>query len=261
MRSSRVLRRWREGKAACCTAVTFTDPVAAELTSLLGFDCIWLDLEHHAVSVERAADLMRAIRCGGSDVMARPAKGEWMRMGRLLEAGAQGILYPRCEDADEAREVVRWSRFAPLGERGFDGGGPDAPYGMVGIADYVRRANEETFLAVQIESPAAARNAREIAEVEGVDMLFFGPADYSILAGVPGRFDSPEVRGAVETICRETIAAGKQFGTLVFDADQARRVLDMGGRFIARGADLPLLRTALEGLRDELESLGFAFGG
>ena len=73
----------------------------------MGFDGIWLDLEHHAHSVETANQLMRAARVGGADIVARPAKGEFMRMGRLLEAGAQAIMYPRCDDPEEAAEVVR----------------------------------------------------------------------------------------------------------------------------------------------------------
>ena len=84
----------------------------------MGFDGIWMDMEHHGYSVETATTLMRAARVGTADIMARPAKGEFMRMGRMLEAGAQGIMYPRCDDAAEARQVVTWSKFAPLGRRG-----------------------------------------------------------------------------------------------------------------------------------------------
>jgi 4-hydroxy-2-oxoheptanedioate aldolase len=143
-----------------------------ELTSLMGFDGIWMDLEHHGYSVETAGALMRAARVGGADILARPAKGEFMRMARLLEMGAQGIMYPRCDDAAEAREVVRWSKFAPLGRRGVDGGNPDMPYCTMPLPEYIERANAETFLVIQIEDPAALEHVEEIAAVPGIDVLF-----------------------------------------------------------------------------------------
>ena len=111
-----------------------------ELTSLMGFDGIWMDLEHHAYSVETAENLIRAARVGGADILARPAKGEFMRIGRLLEAGAHGILYPRCDGVEEAQQVIRWTKFAPLGERGFCGGNADMPYCTMPIDEYVRQA-------------------------------------------------------------------------------------------------------------------------
>src|SRR5215216_4503605 len=122
MRCSKIKAKLVADEAALCVQLHLTDPSVFELTSLMGFDGIWMDLEHHGYSVETAGQLMRAVRVGSSDIIARPAKGEFMRMGRLLEAGAQAIMYPRCDSPEEAAEVVRWAKFAPLGARGFDGG-------------------------------------------------------------------------------------------------------------------------------------------
>src|SRR5688500_18912834 len=130
MRQSRVLAKVRAGEAAMGVALHLTDPSVFEMTGLLGFDVIWMDMEHHFYSLEVAAGLMRAARVGNADVVARPAKGEFMRMGRMLEAGATGIMYPRCDSPEEAREVVKWAKYAPIGKRGFDGSNPDAPYCM-----------------------------------------------------------------------------------------------------------------------------------
>ena len=134
MRPSRVKAKLRRNEPALITTLHYVDPTLYELTSLMGFDGIWMDLEHHQYSVETAANLMRAARIGASDIIARPAKGEFMRMARLLEAGAQAIMYPRCESAAEAAEVVRWAKFAPLGERGVDGASADAPYCCMPVA-------------------------------------------------------------------------------------------------------------------------------
>src|SRR5688572_7595450 len=151
MRKSRVKAKLRRGEPVMVTSLHFNDPSIYEMASLMGFDALWLDLEHHGHSVETAHNLLRAARVGTSDTIVRPAKGEYMRMGRILEAGAQGIMYPRCDHAEEAREVVRWSKFAPLGTRGIDSANPDNPYLFLPLTDYLRMANEETFLVIQLE--------------------------------------------------------------------------------------------------------------
>ena len=93
MRPSKIKAKLRRNEPALVTTCHFADPSAYELVSLMGFDGLWMDLEHHAVSLETANNLMRAARAGTADILARPAKGEFMRMGRILEAGAQGIMY------------------------------------------------------------------------------------------------------------------------------------------------------------------------
>src|SRR6478672_10502920 len=118
MRRSRILEKLSRGETALGITMHLTDPSVFEMVALLGYDGIWMDMEHHGYTLQTAQTLMRAARVGGADIMVRPAKGEFMRLGRMLEAGAQGILYPRCDDAAEARDVVKWSKFAPLGRRG-----------------------------------------------------------------------------------------------------------------------------------------------
>src|SRR6516225_11892664 len=128
MRPSKIKAKLKRNEPVLLTTLHLFDPSLYELASLMGFDGIWMDLEHHGYSVETAMTLMRAARVGSSDILARPAKGEFMRLGRMLEAGAQGIMYPRCDDAAEARAVVAWSKFAPLGRRGYDSANADTPY-------------------------------------------------------------------------------------------------------------------------------------
>lgn len=261
MRASKVKAKLRRGEPVLITALALSDPSLFELTSLMGFDGIWLDLEHHPISVERAADLIRAARIGSSDVMARPARGELMRMDRLLEAGAQGIMYPRCANAEEAREVVCWSKFAPLGRRGLDSGNADNPYCMTPLDLYVRQANEETFVVVQIEDPEALDHLDAIAEVEGVDVLFFGPADFSLLSGIPGQFEHPILWEAIQRIAQAAERAGKAWGMPTFSTEHTKRLLDLGARFLAHGADILLVKQGLESIQERFGSLGFRFDG
>lgn len=259
MRFSRIKAKLRRNEPALITTLHFTDPTLFEMTSLMGFDGIWMDLEHHHYSVETAANLMRAARVGTSDIVARPAKGEFMRLGRLLEAGAQGIMYPRCENAAEAAEVVRWAKFAPAGERGVDGANADAPYCAMPIHAYLRTANEETLIVVQIESPAALENVEAIARVRGVDVLMFGPGDFSVLAGIPYEFSHPRIADAVKRLAAAATAGGIHWGTVTWGPDHTRTLLEQGARFICHGADILLVKQGLEKIQQQYASLGFTF--
>jgi 4-hydroxy-2-oxoheptanedioate aldolase len=259
MRLSKIKAKLKRNEPVLLTTLHLTDPSLYELAGLMGFDGLWMDLEHHGYSVETAMTLMRAARVGSTDIMVRPAKGEYMRMGRLLEAGAQGIMYPRCSDAAEAREVVTWAKFAPLGKRGFDGANPDNPYCAMPMVEYLQAANEHTFLVIQIEDDTAVANAEAIAAVEGVDVLFFGPGDFSVLAGIPGQFDHPRLQQAMRTIADAARKAGKHWGMPCWSPDQPRQLLDMGARFLCHGADIIMVKKGLEDIQRRFGPLGFTF--
>ncbi|MFA9478857.1 HpcH/HpaI aldolase/citrate lyase family protein [Phycisphaerales bacterium AB-hyl4] len=259
MRSSRVIYKWAQGLPCLGVAVHSTDASIYELVSLMGFDVIWMDLEHHAHSVQTAEGLMRAARLGVSDIMARPAKGEFMRLGRLLEAGANGIMYPRCDDEVEAREVVRWSKFAPLGERGLGGGGPDVPYGSMPIELYIQQANAQTFIAIQLESPAAVDRAEAIAAVDGVDLLFFGPGDYSVLTGVPGQVRHAKVDQAVARVAEAAADTGRRWGTVSFGVEHSQMLLELGAAMIVPANDMDMLGQCMRQLQSTYASLSFSF--
>jgi len=259
MRFSRVKAKLRKGEASLITTCHFIDPSVYELVSLLGFDGIWLDLEHHATSDETAANLMRAARVGVADVIARPAKGEFMRMGRLLEAGAQGIMYPRCESGEEAAEVVRWAKFAPQGERGVDGANGDNPYCAMPMPPYLKAANEHTLLIVQLESPKSLDEADAIARVPGVDVLMLGPGDLSVIAGIPYQFDHPIITGAIDRVAAAAKKAGKWWGTVSGSPEHTRTLQDKGAKFICHGADLIMVKQGMERIQQVYASLGFTF--
>ncbi len=259
MRPSKIKAKLARREPVLVTALALTDASLFELASLMGFDGIWLDLEHHAHSVETAATLMRAARVGTADVMARPAKGEFMRLARLLEAGANGIMYPRCDNAQEARDLVTWSKFHPRGKRGIDSANADNPYCMMPLAPYVAYANEQTFLVAQIEDPAALEHVDEIAEVDGIDVLFFGPGDFGVLSGIPGQWEHPSSTAAIKRIAAAAERAGKAWGMPSPTVERTRELLDMGARFLAHGADIIMVKSGLEAIQDKFATLGFTF--
>lgn len=260
MKPSKIKAKLAAGEPVLITHLGLADASLFELASLMGFDGLWVDFEHHGFSLETAHHLLRAARVGGADVVARPAKGEFMRMGRLLEAGAQGIMYPRCDSAEEAAEVVKWAKFPPHGRRGLDGGNPDAPYCTVPADRYIRRANEQTFIVIQIEEPHAVENARAIGAVDGVDVLFLGPNDYAALSGFPGQLDHPVVDRALRRLAHAAAETGKAWGTVCRSAEHARELLDRGATFVAYGADIVLLRQAYERMQAAFGAAGFSFG-
>ncbi|HEY4309186.1 MAG TPA: aldolase/citrate lyase family protein [Pirellulales bacterium] len=259
MRCSKIKAKLANNEPALCTQLHLTDPSVFELASLMGFDGLWMDLEHHGYSVETAGQLMRAARVGSADIVARPAKGEFMRMGRLLEMGAQAIMYPRCEDAEEAAEVVRWAKFAPLGRRGFDGGNADAIYTAAPLLEYLAHANRETFILIQLEEDCAVDRAEEIAATPGVDALLLGPADFSILGGFPLQFDHPKLTKAVEKVAVAARNTGKHWARTVGTPEQAGQALEMGARLLFHNADIVMLKRGLENIQSQFASLGFRF--
>lgn len=259
MRPSRVKEKLTRGEPVLITCCHFVDPSVYELVSLMGFDGIWLDLEHHPTSDETASSLMRAARVGASDIIARPAKGEFMRMGRLLEAGAQGIMYPRCESAEEAEDLVRWAKFAPQGQRGVDGANGDNPYCAIPMIPYLKAANQNTLLITQLESPAALDQAAEIARVPGVDVLMLGPGDLSVIAGIPFQFDHPLILDAYKRVADAAISAGKWWGTVSGSPDHTKMLMDRGARFICHGCDLIMVKQGMEQIQARYAGLGFRF--
>jgi len=259
MRFSRVKAKLRRGEPALIVCCHFIDPSVYEMTSLMGFDGIWLDLEHHSTSLETASNLMRAARVGSSDIVCRCARWESMRMGRILEAGAQAIMYPRCETAEEAAEVVRWSKFAPLGQRGIDGANPDNPYCSTPMPQYFELANEHTLIIAQLESPLALENADAIAAVPGVDVLMLGPGDYSTLSGIPCQFDHPLVHAAYRRVAEAAKRAGKWWGTVSASPEHSKMLMDLGALFICHGADIVFVKQAWENVQKRYGELGFSF--
>ena len=259
MRTSIIKRKLKDGKPALLTQLHLTDASIFEMVSVMGFDGIWMDLEHHSYSLETAGNFIRATRVVSADILARTAKGEFMRMGRLLEMGAQGIMYPRCSNASEAAEVVRWAKFAPLGERGFDGAGADAFYTGIPMDEYVRDANEETFVVIQLEDPKAIEQAEAIAAVEGVDVIMLGPADFSVLSGIPGQFDHPSIEKSLNKIAQAAANTGKYWASTAADANSAKELLQRGAGMILHNADICIVKKGLEIMQADFSKLGFQF--
>ncbi len=259
MRPSRIRQKLARNEPALITTLHLMDAALFEMTSLMGFDGIWMDMEHHGYSLETATEMMRAARVGISDIVARPAKGEFMRMARMLEVGANALMYPQCDSAEEAAELVHWTKFPPVGRRGCDAANADVPYLSMPIDEYIQAANRETVLIVQIENPEALEQVEAIAAVDGVDVLFLGPSDLGIRMGLPGQMQHERIIEATERVASAAAKVGKHWGKPVGTPEEAAQLIEMGARFICHQADIVLIKNGLEAIQKQFGPLGFEF--
>lgn len=213
-----------------------SSPASAELCGRAGYDWLLVDLEHGSGTEADLPAMLMAIESTGAAAMVRPQSGERLRIGRALDLGATGIMVPRLESADEAREAVTFLRYPPAGVRGVALRTRGAGLGTVAHAD-VGQINDRIVGIVQIESVGALRGADAIAATDGVDVLFVGPADLSHSLGVPGQFGHKTYLAALDTVIAACNAHSKAAGILVYDPAIVPRLLELGFRFVGIGAD------------------------
>jgi 4-hydroxy-2-oxoheptanedioate aldolase len=212
-------------------------PMAGELLGRAGFDWLVVDLEHGAATETDLLAHLTAIEASGAAAFVRPQSGERLRIGRALDLGAAGIVVPRLDTAAEAREAVTFLRYPPEGVRGVALLTRGARLGAVGHAD-VPSLNRDIVGIIQIESPSALEAADEFAAIDGVDVLFVGPADLSHSLGVAGQFGNPVYVAGLEKVVAACRAHGKAAGILLYDPATFGPHLEMGFTFVGLGADL-----------------------
>jgi len=237
MRPSRVLKKLRSGAVASCAKINLADPRSVEIAAHAGYDCVWLDTEHVPNTLEAIENQVRAAKIYDVDALVRVPRGSYSDYIRPLEMDAAGIMVPHLMSAEEAREVVRRTRFHPIGRRPIDGGNADGAYCRIPVAQYVAQANEQRFVVVQIEDPEPLDELDEIARVEGIDMILFGPGDFSHSIGAPGQWDDPRIGEARRLVAETAVRHGKFAGT-VCGPEQIDEIIELGYRFINVGADV-----------------------
>jgi 4-hydroxy-2-oxoheptanedioate aldolase len=247
MRPSRVLSRLRAGGTATCIKLNLADPRAVEIAALAGVDSVWLDLEHVPNSIRDVEAQVLAARVHGVDAIVRVPRGSYSDLVRPLEAGAAGVMVPHVMGADDAQQVVRTVRFHPLGRRPVDGGNADGAFGMIPAVDYMRQANAERLVILQIEDPEALDELEQIAAIDGADMLLVGPADLSHALGEPGDLEHPVVAEAIERVVEAARGAGK-FAGAVGSPQAFSRLVQMGYQWINLGADVIALGHAFRSM-------------
>ena len=228
--------RLRAGETLYGVFLNLGSPLAAELCARGGCDWLIIDLEHGTAGESDLLEHLYAVSATDTAAIVRPASGERLRIGRALDFGAEGIMVPRIDTAEQAREAVSFLRWPPDGARGLALLTRGAELGEVGHGS-ISALNQRVIGVIQVESPQAVDSAEEIAAIDGVDVLFVGPTDLSHSMGIPGQFDDPVFIDALRRVVAATEAHGKTAGILLRNAASVGEYRDLGFRFIGLGSD------------------------
>ena len=241
MRKSRVLKKLRAGEIVSCFNVHF-DAQSSDIAGMSGFDCLWIDREHLAQDWTNLQMHVWAAKSHDMDVMVRVPRGSYSDYIKPLELDASGIMVPHIMGLEDARKVVQMTRFHPIGRRPIDGGNADGGYAMMDFPDYIKQANDQRFVILQIEDPEPLDDLEAIADLEGIDMLFFGPGDFSHGIGAPGDWKHPKLLETRRRVAEVAVKHGIYAGTPA-NIDNLDEFITMGYKFFAIGADVITLGT------------------
>lgn len=232
---------------------TLPDPYISEIVSGAGFDWVLLDTEHTPSDVPHMLHQLQAVNSAvpadaerRTSAVVRPAWNDTILIKRYLDIGAQTLLLPFVQNADEASMAVQAMRYAPQGIRGMGGSMRASNFGRT--TSYLQHAHEELCLLVQVETAEALDRLESIASVDGVDGVFIGPADLSASMGYPGNPNHPKVREAIDGAIRRIRACGKAPGILMADEVRARECLAQGALFVAVAVDMLVLARGVEAI-------------
>lgn len=242
---NRMREKLRSGEVVLGASVTICDPTVCEALAPY-VDFFWIDLEHNAMTTETMLAHLIAARAGGAASIVRIPSGDVGWVKRVLDSGAEGIILPRAYSAREAAEFVSACRYPPQGTRGF---GPRRPmqYGRLEQQEYLKQANRDVFVAVQVETVELLAELDEVLKLEGLDSLVLGPQDLSGSMGRLGETTHPEVVAAMKTIAAKARAAGKFIGSgLGANPNFARVLIDCGVQWLQAGNDFEYM---LQGCR------------
>ena len=256
MRKSKTLAKLRSGQPVRLCSFGHFIPAYIGHAAKFGFDCIWLDLEHRTMTDREVQALLAFCHRFDIDCMVRSPTLEKTRLYRYLEDGATGLMIPHVSSPDKARMLVDSIKFPPRGDRGFDGAGLDIEFDPGGRDAYIDAANQETFLAVQIETPQAVESVDEIAAVDGVDVLFIGPADLELR--IQRTKTTLTLDEAISRVASAADRHGKAWGCPGPTLERVRELHEQGARLIAYGADFSAVLRMLQANAADLDTV---YGG
>lgn len=245
IRKNRVKAKLAAGEKVFGIWLQSADPTFAEISALIGFDCFIMDEEHGPGGMQAAIDMARAASATDTTSIVRVPSSDPLTLRRVLDGGIEGVLVPMVETAEQAKSIADACRFPPLGKRGNAWDITRAAgYGVA--RDYMKRVHDETLVIVQLETVAGVKNARAIADVEGIDVIFIGPTDLAGSAGVGGDTGHP----TVEALIAEAVAAvkptGKPLATVPRRGKTWQQAFDDDFDFVAAGSEIHFFRLAAE---------------
>jgi len=225
---------------------TLCSNLGAEIIAQSGFDWILLDTEHSPNELPDLVSQLQAMSAGSAAPVIRAAWNDAVLIKRILDIGAQSILLPYVQTAEQARAAVAAVRYPPRGVRGVSAMSRASQFGRV--KDYLKNADEEICLIVQVETKAALDQLEAISSVEGVDGVFLGPADLAASLGHLGNALHPDIQNALQDAAGRLGKAGKAAGIMTTVEADARRYISWGYSFVAVGVDTALLTASADAL-------------
>jgi 4-hydroxy-2-oxoheptanedioate aldolase len=220
-----------------------------------GYHGFWIDFEHIGIGVQETEIAAMAARAHGMDTFCRIPPTDYALVTRCLETGASGVMAAQIFSAEQAEEFVRWAKFAPRGMRGLNVGGIDAGFARQSIPEFIKSANEKTFVAIQIETKEGLADCEAIAAIDGVDLLFVGPSDLSQHLGHPGDFLHETNLAALDKVaaaCRDT---GKHWGAVCITPEHGRIMLEKGVKMLSPASDVKLINAGLAKVQADFAKL------
>lgn len=251
MGSKTFRQRLQDGETTIGTFQIIDSPMVAEITGLAGMDFVIIDQEHGPLTAETSLALCAAAERGGASPIVRVRENSEAEIQRALDIGASGVEIPQIETRADAEAAAAAARFDPIGERGLSGYVRAGDY--IGSDNYTEKQNEETTVLVHIEGQEGVENVGEIAEVEGIDVLFLGPYDLSQSLGVPGQVRDPRVEAKMEEVCERVEGTDAIVGTYADTPEMAEKWIRAGAQYIALYVDCAILHDGMVNLVDAVD--------
>jgi 2-dehydro-3-deoxyglucarate aldolase/4-hydroxy-2-oxoheptanedioate aldolase len=219
------------------------------------FDGFWVDVEHGGLTTADIEIAAAAGQAHGLECFVRVPPTDYATVTRCFESGATGVMAAQIRSAADVEEFVQWAKFAPRGRRGLNPLGFDGRYGTIPLTEFAERANQETFVAVQIETAGAVEEVDAIAAVDGVDLLFVGPSDLSQAVGVIGDFMGDASMEAVDKVAAACRAHGKHWGAVTPSPEYAAMLIEKGCTLISVVNDVKLVTEGLAATKEKYSLL------
>src|SRR6185436_16089588 len=242
MRKNSVKEALAEGKLQLGTGFgQLRSPEIPKILAAAGFHWAFIDTEHGGFDLETVQDICRVSVMVGLAPIVRVADLQYSLIARALDCGAQGVIFPRVESVELLERAVSWTKFPPLGIRGYGLSPVNLDYEKVDFPQVIEHVNANTLVVMQIETRRALDMREELLSVPGIDAVMIGPADLSISLGVPGEFQHPKMVEAMEAVRDTCIRRGIAPGTQTRSAPQARFWKERGMKFLGCSNDTSML--------------------
>ncbi|QDU95596.1 HpcH/HpaI aldolase family protein [Lignipirellula cremea] len=256
MRKSKTVARFAQGEVVRVCNLGHFIPSYVAHAARAGYDCIWLDLEHRAMSTREVQAILVQCHLYDIDCLLRPPTLEKTRLYRYLEDGAAGLMIPHVSTVEMAQQLVAAVKFPPVGNRGLDNAGLDSDYlASYDHMAYTQAANAETFLTVQIETPEAVENCEAIIALEGVDAVFVGPGDLGFRLALAGDKTGAQLESAIEKVAAACAKYGKAWGCPASTPDMLKRRREQGAQLLCNFGEFVCLMQGLANASQAFDAL------